>query len=109
MASAIRLPERDRAKDLAISRFCDVARAHLKRCTDFDTKRQFLLDHVEKVIYQRYHVTVIGSVPVQQDSAGSTAIEFRIKGKITKAMLHSKTRPYLPDHSVKLQEVRQVQ
>jgi hypothetical protein len=104
LASAIRLPERDRAKDLAISRFCEVAEAHLKRCTDFDTKRQFLLDHVEKVIYQYYHVTVVGSVPVQQD-LGGTAIEFRIEGKITKAMLHSKSRPYLPDHSFKLQEV----
>ena len=51
------------------------------------------------MIYQRYHVTLIGSVPVQ-DSAGSSAIEFRIEGKITKAMLHSKTRPYLPDHSL---------
>jgi hypothetical protein len=26
-----------------------------------------------------------------------------------KPMLHSKTRPYLPDHSFKLQEVQQVQ
>ena len=60
------------------------------------------------MIYQRYHVTVVGSVPVQ-DFAGSTAIEFRIEGKITKAMLRSKTRPYLPDHSFRLQEVRQVQ
>jgi hypothetical protein len=31
----------------------------------FDDKRQFLVEHVERVIYDRYRVTVIGSVPIK--------------------------------------------
>ena len=32
-------------------------------CVDFDAKRQFLVGHVERVIYNRYKITLTGSVP----------------------------------------------
>ncbi|HEX2462750.1 MAG TPA: hypothetical protein VHJ58_21605, partial [Vicinamibacterales bacterium] len=50
-------------------------------CTDFDAKRQFLVDHVERVIYDHYKVTIVGSVPVQSAS-GETKLQFRIEGEI---------------------------
>jgi hypothetical protein len=43
--------------------------------------RQFLVDHVERVIYNRYNVTIVGSVPVQSAS-GEAKLQFRIEGKI---------------------------
>ncbi|OGH80862.1 MAG: hypothetical protein A3I29_03790 [Candidatus Magasanikbacteria bacterium RIFCSPLOWO2_02_FULL_44_11] len=36
-----------------------------KKCLDFNTKRQFLLDYVEKVSYREGQVTLRGSVPVK--------------------------------------------
>jgi hypothetical protein len=51
--------------ELSVRQFCDVARVRLERCATFDDKRQFLFDHVERVIYDRYRVTVIGSVPIK--------------------------------------------
>jgi hypothetical protein len=52
--------------DLSIQQFCDVARARFERCTSFETKQQFLAEHVERIIYDRYRVTIIGSVPVKK-------------------------------------------
>jgi hypothetical protein len=40
-------------------------------CTDEDSKRSFLLDHIERVIYDHYEVTIIGSVPVQTTTGTS--------------------------------------
>jgi hypothetical protein len=51
--------------DVSIRQFSDAARARFEHCTTFDDKRQFLVDHVERVIYDRYRVTVIGSVPIK--------------------------------------------
>jgi hypothetical protein len=48
---------------------------------DFDAKRQFLVDHVEGVIFNRGKVTITGSVPIQAAS-GETKLQFRIKGEI---------------------------
>jgi hypothetical protein len=67
--------------DASVRQFCATAKARLQACTDFDANRQFLVDHVERVIYDRYNVTVTGSVPVQ-GADGTTKLPFRIKGKI---------------------------
>ena len=53
----------------------------MQACADFDAKRQFLLGHIERVIYNRYKVTIAGSVPVQSAS-GETKLQFRIEGEI---------------------------
>ena len=67
--------------DASIRQFCANANARLLACADFDEKRQFLVDHVERVIYKGYKVTVMGSVPVQTAS-GEIKLQFRIKGEI---------------------------
>ncbi len=83
--------------DLSIRQFCDAARARFERCTSFETKQQFLAAHVERVIYDRYRVTVVGSVPVKTQMSETQEIEIRklefcLRGEIDKTTLH-KTKP----------------
>ena len=68
----------------AATQFCASANARLQACSDFDTERQFFVDHVERVIYSGYKVTITGSVPVRTTS-GQTRLQFRIVGEIDKA------------------------
>jgi hypothetical protein len=58
--------------------------AHYKKPRD--PAAQFLVDHIERVIYRGYKVTVTGSVPVQAAS-GPTNVEFRIAGEIDEAQV----------------------
>jgi hypothetical protein len=53
----------------------------LQACSDFDANRQFLVDHIERVIYNRYNVTIVGSIPVRTES-GEIKLPFQIAGKI---------------------------
>lgn len=81
----------------SIQQFCDIARLKFERCTNFDEKRQFLVEHVERVIYDRYRVTVIGSVPIKMQLNDSQEIETRkfafcLRGEIDQTMLHKKRR-----------------
>jgi hypothetical protein len=38
--------------------FCERARVRLESCHDFESKRQFLVAYVQRVVYTRYKVTV---------------------------------------------------
>jgi hypothetical protein len=85
--------------DAAVRQFCHAAKLRFDKAVDFDAKRQFLLDHVEQVIYDRYHVVVIGSVPVKPigreastDSEHIRKLEYRIEGRIDTSKLHTKPR-----------------
>jgi hypothetical protein len=56
-----------------------------------------LVEHVERVIYERYRVTVVGSVPVKTQMSKTQEIETRklefcLRGEIDKTTLH-KTKP----------------
>ncbi|KKW19793.1 MAG: hypothetical protein UY63_C0006G0035 [Parcubacteria group bacterium GW2011_GWA2_51_10] len=51
--------------DTSIEKYCDAARTRLEKCADFDTKRQLLLDYLQKVAFVRGKVEVHGSVPIQ--------------------------------------------
>jgi hypothetical protein len=53
-------------------------------CADDDGKRQFLVDHIERVVYDHYKVTILGLVPAQT-ATGAAKLEFRIKAEIGKA------------------------
>jgi hypothetical protein len=39
------------AVEVAMTEYCGMAKARFERCDDFATKRQFLLDHIEKVVF----------------------------------------------------------
>jgi Recombinase/Recombinase zinc beta ribbon domain len=83
--------------DVSIRHFCDNAKARFAHCFNFDTKRQFLLDHAEKIIYHRYKVTVIGSVPIRTQTSDGRESETRklpfcITGEVDTTMLHRRPR-----------------
>jgi hypothetical protein len=84
LAAALRSPQHEDLLDASIRQFCASANARFQACADFDAERQFLVDHVERVIYKGYKVTITGSVPVQTTS-GQTKLQFRITGEIDKA------------------------
>jgi hypothetical protein len=79
LAAALRSPQQEDFVDASVRQFCANANARLQECADFDDKREFLVGHIEKVIYHRYNVTMIGSVPLRSAS-GDTKLPFRIEG-----------------------------
>jgi hypothetical protein len=83
LVAAMRYPHQEDFVDASIRQFCATGNARLVTCTDFDTKRQFLKDYVERVIFNRYLITITGSVPVRLAS-GETTLRFRIEGAINK-------------------------
>jgi hypothetical protein len=88
LAAALRSPQHEDFVDASIRQFSATANARLQASADFDAKRQFLVDHVERVIYNRYNVTIAGCVPLQSAS-GETKLPFRIEGKIDIAAVRS--------------------
>jgi hypothetical protein len=99
-------PQHEDFVDANIRQFCTSARARFKACADFDAKRQFLVDHVERVIYNRYKVAIAGAVPVQSAS-GDTKLPFRIEGEIDPKAVRSRPRELCPDEA-RLNEPRSV-
>jgi DNA invertase Pin-like site-specific DNA recombinase len=81
LAASLRSPEHEDFVDASVRQFCANAKARLQACADDEDKRKFLLDHVERVTYDRYSVSLIGSVPVQTIS-GNSKLPFRIEGII---------------------------
>jgi len=68
--------------DASIRQFCATAKARLQACADFDANRQFLVDHIERVTYNRYHVTIAGSIPVRAQS-GKPSCNFGLRARST--------------------------
>jgi hypothetical protein len=64
----------------SVRRFCATARAQFEGCTDFASKRQFLRDHIEAVIFDHGRITVVGSV-------NDLKLPFRIEGQIDRASI----------------------
>jgi hypothetical protein len=84
LAAALRSPQHENFVDASIRQFCANANARFLASGDFDAKRQFLVDHVERVSYTGYKVTVLGSVPVQTAS-GQARLQFRISAGLRRA------------------------
>jgi site-specific DNA recombinase len=82
----IPLPNQRDAMDARIAQFCEEVGAQLKRCRDFASKRQFLLDHVEKITFINDNITIHGSVPFAKSRAPTETepgkLEFRISVQI---------------------------
>jgi hypothetical protein len=81
LAAALRSPNYEDFVDASVRQFCATAKARWYDCTNDEMRRRFLLDFMERVSFDHYKVTIIGSVPVAASSASST-IPFRIKGEI---------------------------
>jgi hypothetical protein len=60
--------------------------------------RQFLLDHVQRIIYLREKVTILGSVPVKRSPSGAAiSLPFRIEGVLDRKAIRAKPHKVLPD------------
>lgn len=73
--------------DSSINRFCETAQVRLSECKDFQTKRQFLVDYVEKIIFLNDKVSLFGSVPIITKGRAdefelTTKIDFKIDGRV---------------------------
>jgi hypothetical protein len=96
LVAALRSPQHEEFVDVSIRQFCANARARFQECADFEAQRQFLLGHVERVIYNRYKVTIAGSVPVPSAS-GETKLQFQIEGEIDRKAVRSRPRTMPPE------------
>jgi hypothetical protein len=90
LVAALRSPQHEDFVDASV-RHLPSARARFEACEDFDAKRQFLVSHIERVIFNRYNVAIVGSVPVQLAS-GETKLQFRIEGEIDQKAARSRPR-----------------
>jgi hypothetical protein len=75
--------------DMSIKQYCDNAKTRFDRATDFDTKRQFILDYIEKIVYNNEKVEIHGSVPIklktyEESDSELARIEFCIKGLVSR-------------------------
>lgn len=75
--------------DVSVRQYCELLKAQLEKCTDFETKRQFMLDHVEKIVFVNDHVTLHGFVPVKlkayedpDQPSEASKVRFCVKNKI---------------------------
>ncbi|MCX6786174.1 MAG: hypothetical protein NTZ18_05025, partial [Candidatus Komeilibacteria bacterium] len=90
MIKRIPLLNKTEVLDYSISQYCDAAKIRYEKCSDFQTKRQFLLDYVEHITNWNDKIAVHGSVPVQAGKTNKDGdqtaesemgkIEFMIKG-----------------------------
>ncbi len=65
----------------SIEDYCAIVRKRYEECTDFDTKRKFCLDFVDKIVHDENDgLTFHGSVPIEGSKLG-----FVIKKVITKS------------------------
>jgi hypothetical protein len=76
--------------DASIRQFCASARARFEACADLDAKRQFLSDHVEKMVFNHGKITITGSVPVQGAAPAQAKLPFRIEREVNRAAIRSR-------------------
>jgi hypothetical protein len=88
LVASLRSPQQEGFVDASLRQFCAAANARWHACTDDDATRQFLVSYVERVIYNRYQVTLVGFIPVQSAS-GETKLRFRVEAEIDIAAVRS--------------------
>jgi site-specific DNA recombinase len=87
LAKAIRNSGQADLRNASIRQFCATARARFDACADLDTKREFMRDHVERVIFNHGKIAIVGFVPVQSTE---TKLPFRIEGEIDRWAIRSR-------------------
>jgi DNA invertase Pin-like site-specific DNA recombinase len=66
----------------SIHHYCATVRARFEACADFDDKRAFLRGYVERIVFDRGRITILGSLPLE--GAAPRTLPFRIEGEIAK-------------------------
>jgi site-specific DNA recombinase len=78
--------DRHGTSGIQLQQFCAHAKVQFAACTDLETKRKFLQEHVEKIIFNHDKISIIGFIPAQGDT---TALPFQIEGEIDRAHVRS--------------------
>jgi site-specific DNA recombinase len=85
--------------DISLAKYCEGVKEQFKSSTDFSTQREFLVQHIEKVIFFKSKVTIYGYVPIQlkvyQDpdqSSESSKIRFIIEKELDRNELIAKLK-----------------
>jgi hypothetical protein len=60
--AASRTREQANSITASIRHYCATARARFQACDDFDAKRSFLRDYVERIVFNRGRITILGSL-----------------------------------------------
>jgi hypothetical protein len=82
----------------SISEFCQRSKERFEKCSTFEMTRHFLIDHIQRVVYHRDSVTLIGSVPVRRGTfQAPVPVSFRIQGELDRTAIRAKPRNLLPD------------
>jgi site-specific DNA recombinase len=82
----------------SIREYCLRTKERLEKCTTFDTTRQFLVDHVHRIVYLRDKVTLIGSVPVRRGTfQAPVSVSFRIEGELDRKAIRARPQNLQPD------------
>jgi hypothetical protein len=82
----------------SIREFCLRTEERLDKCTTFDMTRQFLVDNVQRIIYLRDKVTLIGSVPVRRGTfQAPVSAPFRIQGELDRKAICARPHNLQPD------------
>lgn len=72
--------------DVSLRRYCETVRARLEKCSNFETKREFLLEYISEIIFVSGSITINSWIPVttknDDGKQGENKLEFSIKGKI---------------------------
>lgn len=89
LAKRIPLLHKSDVINASVAQFCQSGRVQLSKCTDFDAKRKFLLDRVEKIVFNMNAFEIHGSVPIllkeyegKKESVETGKISFCIKGEV---------------------------
>jgi hypothetical protein len=84
--------------ELSIREYCENAKGRFAKCSTFDMTRQFLVDHIQRIVYMRSKVTILGSVPVKRGPFQAAApVPFRIEGELDRNAIRAKPKKLLPD------------
>jgi hypothetical protein len=95
----------------SIREYCKRAKSRFEQCSTFDQTRQFLVEHIERVIYVHSKVTILGSVSFKRCThQAPTSASFRIEGELDRKAIRAKPRKVLPDDGrwKKLEKTAQV-
>ncbi len=83
--------------DTGIRTFCEDAKATFNASADPDARRAFLAGRIERIIYRKHQVTIVGAVPLpSMDGDEVKKAAFRIVGEIDIEALKSRPRPTKP-------------
>jgi hypothetical protein len=83
--------------DTGIRTFCEDAKAQFNASADPDARRAFLAGRIERIIYRKRQVTIVGAAPLpSMDGDEVKKAAFRIVGEIDIEALKARPRPTKP-------------